>query len=766
MAKDKDDDKLDREYTLEEILAEYGKDPGKPSGPDLPWPEARHDPLPQNVVLFPGGRQVSPPEEDEEPEASPGGEPDPEDGGEPEPAPAPEPPPKVRQRPPVTDKVLEFPEDDTPPLQAGLRHLREKADAYAQQMFSEEGKEVSEETIRFERLIPGVDEEEAAEEEAPRRERRPRKEPAPPPDIPPSQLASRYGKGLGLLRLRAALVLLLSLPLLWVALASFLDLPLPGGLGESFALQVWCSGGVLTVAAVLGIDVLLLGLVRLFVLRPGADSACALACCFTLADAFTQLQLMPERDTLPYAAACCLGLFCCMWGTYDKRQGLRLSCRTAASASEPYLVTLDPKSWNGRDAYAKWSGPAHGFGSQIQEEDGTQKVYRITVPLLLLGSLLCALLASVGQGRPERFLWCLSADLTASAAFAGLLIFSRPYLALARRLSGSGAALAGWSGAARAGSAILLTDTDLFPPGTVALNGIKVFGDFSVEKVVAVCATLIRDSGSGLDKLFHDLLRSQGAVYRRASGLQRHEGGGLSAEIRGESILVGSASFMALMEVPLPQGLNVRSAVFCAIDGELAGIFALSYTMHPTIPPAISALVAGRISPVLCTRDFNLIPAMLRQKFKLPVEKMDFPTVERRTELSDPDQPHNPRLTAVLCREGLTPFSEAVVGAKRLRSAVRVATVLSVLGSLVGLLLAFYLTFVGAWQSITPAHNPFSPPAWPAPPRHRSDGVGRNKKNPRGGARDFESGAPLFYGSPYGRGSSFFTTAGTPAARV
>ena len=85
MAKDKDDDKLDREYTLEEILAEYGKDPGKPSGPDLPWPEARHDPLPQNVVLFPGGRQVPPPEEDEAPEASPGEEPDPEDGGEPEP---------------------------------------------------------------------------------------------------------------------------------------------------------------------------------------------------------------------------------------------------------------------------------------------------------------------------------------------------------------------------------------------------------------------------------------------------------------------------------------------------------------------------------------------------------------------------------------------------------------------------------------------------------------------------------------------------------
>ena len=707
MAKDRDDDKQNQDYTLEEILAEYS---GTPGGPDLPWPEAHRGPPPPNVVPFPGGRRTPGPEEPEVPEAEP---------------PVPEQPPRP-QRPPVTDKVLEFPEDDTPPLQAGLRHLKEKADAYARQMFSEEGKEVSEETIRFERLIPGVDEEEVPEEDGlPQRERRPRRESPPPPDIPPAQLASRYGKGLGLLRLRTALVGLLSLPLLWMALATFLDLPLPGALGDSFPLQVWCSGGLLAVAAVLGADVLLLGLMRLLVLRPGADSACALACCFTLADAFTQLRLMPARDTLPYAAACCLGLFCCMWGTYDKRQGLRLSCRTAASASVPYLVTLDPNSWNGKDAYAKWSGPAYGFGSQIQEEDGPQRVFRFTVPLLLLGSLLCALLASVGQGLPERFLWCFSADLTASAAFAGLLIFSRPYLILARRLSSSGAALAGWSGVSRVGPAILLTDADLFPPGTVALNGIKVFGDFPVEKVVAVCATLIRDSGSGLDKLFHDLLRTQGAVYRRASGLQRHEGGGLSAEIRGESILVGSASFMALMEVPLPQGLNVKSAVFCAIDGELAGIFALSYTMHPTIPPAISALAAGRISPVLCTRDFNLIPAMLRQKFKLPVEKMDYPTVERRTELSDPGRPHSPRLTAVLCREGLTPFSEAVVGAKRLRSAVRTATALSVLGSLIGLLLAFYLTFVGAWQSITPAQMTFFLLAWTVPPLLISGWVNR-----------------------------------------
>ena len=731
----KDDEKQDSGFTLEEILAEYGVDvsrweddrpaakgskgpsakgPAADAGPDLPWPEAKHTPPPKNVVLFPG--MTAPPDDDGDEEED-GGEEEPEDAGDEEEPEEQTPPPKEKlKKAPVTDKVLEFPEDDTPPLQAGLRHLKEKADAFSEQMFAEEGTEVSEETIRFQKLIPGVDEEEPEEEdEPPRRERKPRKPPAPPPDLPPADLAGRYGRGLGLLRLRSVLVALLCLPLLYLAFAGFFGLPLPAALMDSFQLRVWCSGVLLAVAMVLGIDVLLGGLVDLFRLRPGGATACCFACAFTLWDTFTQLTYMPQRTTLPYCAACCVGLFCTMWGTYAKRQGLRLSCRTAAAASEPYLVTLDHKSWNGKDAYAKWSGPAYGFGSQIQERDGSERVLRISVPLLLLGSILCALLASVGHGAPERLPWCLSACATASSGFSALLCFSRPYRALARRLSSSGAALPGWSGAERMGKAILLTDTDLFPPGEVALNGIKIFGDYSVEKVVAVCATLIKESGSGLDKVFHDLLRTQGAVYRRCSGFTRHEGGGLSADIRGERILVGSASFMTLMEVPLPQGLNVRSAVFCAIDGELAGIFALNYMMHPTIPPAISALVANRVSPVLCTRDFNLIPAMLRQKFKLPVEKMDFPAVDRRTELSDPAALHNARLTAVLCREGLAPFSEAVVGAKRLRLAVLMTTALTVLGSVIGLLLAFYLTFIGAWSSLTGAQMAIFLLAWTVP---------------------------------------------------
>ena len=105
----------------------------------------------------------------------------------------------------------------------------------------------------------------------------------------------------------------------------------------------------------------------------------------------------------------------------------------------------------------------------------------------------------------------------------------------------------------------------------------------------------------------------------------------------------------------------------------------------------------------MATRDFNLIPAMLRQRFKLPVDKMEFPAVERRRELSDEEQPHSDILTAVLCREGVAPTPRPWWG--RPGCAGRcTAAVLACLGAVAGLLLAFYLTFVCSYASLSAAN--------------------------------------------------------------
>ncbi|MFQ9916736.1 MAG: hypothetical protein ACLRWQ_10420 [Flavonifractor plautii] len=74
------------------------------------------------------------------------------------------------------------------------------------------------------------------------------------------------------------------------------------------------------------------------------------------------------------------------------------------------------------------------------------------------------------------------------------------------------------------------------------------------------------------------------------------------------------------------------------------------------------------------------------------------------TELSDPEQPHSDTLTAVLCREGLGPYSEAVVGRPGCAGRCAPPQCLACLGAVAGLLLAFYLTFVCSYASLSAAN--------------------------------------------------------------
>lgn len=759
MGKDKDRDGGDQ-FTLEDILAEFGggsasrreetdeatavpvappkrrhpqpppkreQAPGPPRQERSPEPQTKREPTPET----PSGRETPlkperpsgpPPKREKPPEPPAAPPPKRRDnvvafpGGaavrdtparEAAPSPAPAAPQPEKASPSLEDaenKVVEFPEEEREEsfFTAKLGELKKKADEYADHMYEHAGIETRKEVRTAEKYIPGVDVEEEPTEPF-RRERRPRRTPPPAPDHPPGELAQRYGKWLRLLELRTALVFLLALPMLYITVLQYVGAPLPGILAGSYERQVCTLTVLMGTAMLLGIDQLALPLGRMFLGRMGLDSLAGLACVVTLIDALTIVFRGGRAGQLPYCGVCVLSLAASMWGACLKRRGQRMACRTAAAAREPYVVTLDEDRWNGRDAYAKWSGETAGFGSQIQADDGAERVFRVTAPLVLVACVAFSLLASVGQERPEKFLWCLSATLTASATLSGTLCFGMPWSGLCRRLSKSGAALAGWDGAAGAagGVGILLTDADLFPPGAVNLNGIKVFGDFPVEKVVSCAASLIRQSGSGLERPFYELLRSQGGLYRRCDDFRYHEGGGLSAEIRGEQVLVGSSSFMRLCSIALPQGLNVKNAVFCAINGELAGIFALNYTLHPAVQPSLTALIRNRVGPVMATRDFNLTPAMLRQRFKLPVDRMEYPAVERRVELSDNDAPHSPILSAVLCREGLAPFSEAVVGAKRLCTAVRGSAILAAVGSAVGAVLAFYLSFMEAYASLS-----------------------------------------------------------------
>ena len=366
-------------------------------------------------------------------------------------------------------------------LGARLSTLSRRADHFADHMYDQA--EPDAETKKVETYLPGVDQETPVP--TPKKKKVPKlpkvlkalsklKRPKParakvkpvPPDTKPSELAARYQKGLKARRNRAIISLVLSL----LAMVLSVDIPVSISIsvpGVSLTqLRVWILCGLLAIVGILCMEVLVVGIVRLCKLHPRAESLVALAWLFSLIDGLT-FSVWPQRgENLPCCAITALGLTMAMWGRYLRQQGDRFSAKAAAQTSAPYVVSLDEDKWNHRPAYSKWPGTSRGFGSQLQMEDGAQQAYAIAAPLLILACLLCSLLASVGQGAGERFVWAAAATFTAASSYSSLLAFALPYKKLSSRLYKVGAAIAGWAGVQRCRHAgIVLTDGDLFPPG-------------------------------------------------------------------------------------------------------------------------------------------------------------------------------------------------------------------------------------------------------------------------------------------------------------
>ncbi len=673
----------DAEFSLESILAEYGSGASaapepeeKGSEPPAEKTPAKAAPLPQTaetakeaadetadgavrrpVIPFPGAKKA------EEPAGA-----EPEEAPEEEPAQNNEPKSVSLQdilAQTVQDALSE--REDTvieePPRRRGLFSRRRMRDT--------------------EQLYGGA-EEEAREEEPPGPE-----EPEPPAEETLAGLRAQLAPAV-----RSRRAVGITALVMWAAL-----------LLEHFSLlpEAWAADPLLHTLPYLALEALACVLARrvfaaawkkLRAGQTGPELLTALLCLVTLADTALCL-LLPERAALtaPLPAAAVLALYSALLGETLSLRGMYDTFRIAAIGEAAYIVTVTA------GGAAKRRGLAAGFSRCAHTRDPYTRWQSVLLPVVLAASIVFAVLSTLQTGQPLLLGWNLSVLLASADLLAFPLVCALPYARIAARLAKSGSAVAGYAGAdaIRRSNCVILTDGDIFPPGTVTLSGLKVFGEES-GKVISYAATMAHASESGLSRLFDDLLARDGGFRETVEDLDFYEEGGVGGRIHGETVLLGTMSFMRKNGVSLPRSLGLKTGVFLSVDGTLVAVFAVKYLPAENVDWALHALHHSRITPVLAVRDGNITPALLKRKFGTDARAV-YPKLSTRLALSERGggQPY-----ALLMREGLMPYAEVVLGSKRLCRSARRGTVLSILASAAGTLLAFYLTFAAAYSVLTP----------------------------------------------------------------
>lgn len=325
-----------------------------------------------------------------------------------------------------------------------------------------------------------------------------------------------------------------------------------------------------------------------------------------------------------------------------------------------------------------------------------------------------ALCVSVATGIAAGVLHGVSAGIQVAAvtSLASMpatmfVAISRPKAVLERRLHALGAVLCGWQGVeALSGKVVFpVTHDDLFPAGTVKMNGVKFFGNRLPDEIIAYTAALVAAEGGSLEPLFNHLLESRNGRHYEAEAFVAYEEGGIGALVNSEPVLAGSLSFLKEQGVEVPEGIRVNQAVCVAIENELCGLFAITYEKDRSAAAGTATLCSYRgLRPVLTTHDFMMDPAFIRSKFGFYTKRMVQPDREECPQLREKKLDTDSKVGALVTGEGLAPFAYAVTGARALKSAATAGVVVHMVGGGLGIAMMIVLAILGQLQLLTPAN--------------------------------------------------------------
>lgn len=501
--------------------------------------------------------------------------------------------------------------------------------------------------------------------------------------------------GVGKLQAASLIHFLLFLASAAVAVLYALNMVSP----ERMRLMVFVELLTLLLSALFGCYRLLEGLGDLLRLRFSLKTLLV----FTFAACCVDTVLCLGAVRLPVCAVFCLEMLMAQLAESQKRNGEIAMMDTLRKATDLHSLVKIPDYYDGRPGYGTGEGQVEDFMDNYHKMSGPEVV------LSVYG--LVSLLAAVGVG-----IWMgltQSMELGVRAGTAVLLIampssafisMTRPMAVLEKRLVRIGTVLCGWKGIRREKktSVYPLTFQDLFPAGSTKLNGVKFYSNADPDTVVAYTATLIAKCGSGLQPLFDQLLTARGGYRCRVEEYTDYPSGA-GGRINGQSVLVGSLPFLREMGIQVPENTKVPQAVYTAIGGELAGVFAVVYTKTKPAAAGLRTICSyGRITPVMTGIDFALTESFLSGKFKARTRRILFPAPQQRRQLRQTPVPEDGTVLALMVRDDLAAKAFAVTGARQLRASLRAGALVNMLGGIVGILMVVALTYVEAYELLTP----------------------------------------------------------------
>ncbi len=467
------------------------------------------------------------------------------------------------------------------------------------------------------------------------------------------------------------------------------------------------------------------GAKALFTWHPNKNSITFITFCVSVLQIILHLSFNTfNKDVTLYSSIFSLNACITAFANYIDIRREHISFRIASNAKPKFAVnTLNETSAE----YEKFSeylprdlsmykitktNFVTGFFKTNSKNSVYNEVYKISLPLVLLSSLIFSVLSTVldkGAGFTDAInnftlLFMISLPLSA------LLAVSFPFFITALRLSRRESAIIGENSVSEYANTSLVSfsDTDVFHEKGIKVTSIKTYGKMRIDTVFVTAAKIFKLSGGPLKDVFSRSVIDT-ATKKTTDELTEVTANGMTAVIDKEEVFVGNRLYMEekgfdcyndSIDASFERA-NGR-IMYIASGGETSAKFYIKYSLGRNFKALLDSFYSIGICMAINSRDPNLDTKFVTQILKdenypiVVVKREDIPTDKE-------NEPQEKTTSGIVSSSSVSNMLRTFLSADKLSHLISMNTIVKYISLIFAITIVVVMFLAGhSHEKITP----------------------------------------------------------------
>lgn len=328
-------------------------------------------------------------------------------------------------------------------------------------------------------------------------------------------------------------------------------------------------------------------------------------------------------------------------------------------------------------------------------EDLAGKIAPVTVICSFLVAVLCGIFNASFTGAVDA----LAVMTAVSIPICTLLAVNLPMRMMCKKLNKKGAMVAGYPSVKQFcdTNAVMIDSNDLYPEGSVKLDGIKTFANHRTDESVLAAAAVLREAHSPMATVFNQTMLDgdRGVKLPEVESVLYEDTMGLVGRVDGERILVGNRTLMHKYNIETPSEdyeekylIEGRQITYLAQSGELISMFVTTYTPDPEIISALRKGEQSGLSYLIRTTDCNITAEQVAEDFGLFFRSIKILPTGLGNVCKEAQSQIEEKSRAYLGTRGkISSMVRGIAGCVHIKSNISLAIVIQLIAMILGLLL-------------------------------------------------------------------------------